>query len=194
MLIQQWRKEEIWKDWEVFRIFNTNGHAYIFFIPIDLYRPSIRICVCVCVCVCTYVHMRKREAAHEKALYYSPPVRLSFSIFRSFVREFFVSVHLLSTHTVLHKLNGSDRHAMSVVVIVCLWKKDFFSYIFCEHLKKLDKDIFHSLFPPFRLSLSTSSYQQHPPWVISMDITIKNWSAHLPPTLGILICVCVCDL
>ena len=130
-----------------------------FFIPIDLYRPLVRIyvhvCVCVCVCVCVYVWerekllMKRLSIIHYQFVFPSPFLDHSY-------REFFVSVHLLSTHThtSLHKLNGSDRHAMSVVVIVRLWKKTFFLLFSVNSTTtKTDRDIFHSFFTLFCLSI-----------------------------------------
>lgn len=74
--------------------------------------------------------MKRLSIIHYQFVFPSPFLDHSY-------REFFVSVHLLSTHThtSLHKLTESDRHAMSVVVIIRLWKKNFF-LIFSVNTKR----------------------------------------------------------
>lgn len=146
-------KEEIWKDWEVFRIFNTNGHAYIFFIPIDLYRPSIRIYVCVCMYV--YVRMciwerekllmRRLSIIHHQFVFLSPFLDHSYESF-SFL---FISYPHIQRYINWMGATGMQYQWSSLYVYE---KKFFFSYFLWTYTYQQKKtsikiSFIHSLFP-----------------------------------------------
>lgn len=62
---------------------------------------------------------------------------LLFFIYRSFVYKSFSFLFIFHRHTSLYKLSPNDRHAMSAVVVVCLWTF-FFSFIFSVNKKKAE--------------------------------------------------------
>jgi len=159
-------------------------HSF-FFIPIDLYRPSICMYICMYVCMYVCACVWEREELLMKKL---STIHYQFAFPSSFIDHSYESFSFLfisHIHTSLHKLNKNDKHAMSAVVVVCLWTF-FFSYFL---LTKKSRGIFHLFFRPLAVFLSAWYYHQHQYWVIWVYIIIKNSFIHILLTIGIYMCV-----
>jgi hypothetical protein len=124
------------------------GMCTLFFIPIDLYRPSI--CICMYVCLYIRVCVWEREKLLMKRLstiHYQFAFPSSSFIDHSY--ESFSFLFISHIHSSLHKLNKSDRHAMSAVVVVSM--NVFFSYFLL--IKKKQRYLSFILSSAFCLSL-----------------------------------------
>jgi hypothetical protein len=147
--------------------------------------PSVDLCTYVCMYVCLYIRVCvwEREGLLMKRLstiHYQFAFRSSSFIDHSY--ESFSFLFISNIHSSLHKLNKSDRHAMSAVVVVCLWTFSFFSYFL---LIKKSRGIFHSFFRLLSVFLSAWYCHQHQQWVICVYIIIKNSFIYILFTIGI---------